>query len=350
MPFHSQAGVTMVKTKELSVDLREKIIEYRKAGNSYGNISARLDIPRATVQSIIKKFAEFGTVKTLPGRGRKQKVSVRNVRKLCREVNTNPRVVLADIAERLHAEGTLVSNRTIQRCLNKNGLNGYRPRRTPLHKPCHVSARLKFAKAHLDKEKVFWERVLWSDETKIELFGHNNTKKIWRKKGEAFLPKNTLPTVKHGGGSVMFWGCFSSSGTGNLIPIKGIMKSHDYINILDENLKTSAQSLGLGRRWVFQQDNDPKHKSKSSTTWLQKNKVAVLPWPSMSPDLNPIENLWQELKVKIRKRAPKNLQELTSVAREEWENISAETTANLVQNYKKRLLAVIKMKGHAIDY
>ena len=54
--FSSQAGVTMVKTKELSVDLREKIIEYRKAGNRYGNISARLDIPRATVQSIIKKL------------------------------------------------------------------------------------------------------------------------------------------------------------------------------------------------------------------------------------------------------------------------------------------------------
>ena len=74
MPFHSQAGATMVKTKEIIVDLREKIIEYRKVGNRYGNISERLYIPRA-VQSIIKKFAEFGTVKTLPGRGRKQKLS-----------------------------------------------------------------------------------------------------------------------------------------------------------------------------------------------------------------------------------------------------------------------------------
>ena len=76
------------------------------AGNCYGNVCARLDIPKATVQSIIKKFAEFETIKTLPGRGRKQRLSVRNVRRLCREVNANPRVVLADIAERLHAEGT----------------------------------------------------------------------------------------------------------------------------------------------------------------------------------------------------------------------------------------------------
>lgn len=209
---------------------------------------------------------------------------------------------------------------------------------------------MKFAKTHLDKEKGFWERVLWSDETKIELFGHNDVKKIWRKKGEAFQPKNTVPTVKHGGGSLMFWGCFSSSGTGNLVAIEGRMNSDDYITILDENLKTSAQRLGLGRRWVFQQDNDPKHKSKSTTTWLQRNKVTLLPWPSMSPDLNPIENLWQQLKVIIRKRAPKTLKELKLVAIEEWRNITPEITSNLVKNYNKRLLNVVKMKGHAIDY
>ena len=149
---------------------------------------------------------------------------------------------------------------------------------------------------------------------------------------------------------MMFWGCFSASGTGNFVAIEGTMKSADYITILDENLKTSAQSLGLGRQWVFQQDNDPKHTSNSTTTWLQEKKVTLLPWPSMSPDLNPIENLWQELKVRIKKRAPKNLQELKRVAIEEWSSIPPETTSNLVKNYRRRLLKVIKMKGHAIDY
>ena len=86
------------------------------------------------------------------------------------------------------------------------------------------------------------------------------------KKGEAFLPKNTVPTVKHGGGSLMFWGAFSSSGTGKLVAIKGIMKSEHYIRILDENLKVSAQNLGLGRCFIFQHDNDPKHRSKSVTS------------------------------------------------------------------------------------
>ncbi len=95
----------------------------------------------------------------------------------------------------------------------------------------------------------------------------------------------------------MFWGCFSSRGTGQLIAIRGIMKSEDYIKILDENLQLSVQNLDLSRQFTFQQDNDPKHTSKSVTVWLQKKKITVLPWLLKNPDWNPIENLWQELKV-----------------------------------------------------
>ena len=133
-----------------------------------------------------------------------------------------------------------VSKRTIQRCLNKNGLHSYRPRPTPLHKLCHITASLNFEKSHLDIEKGFWNRVLWSHEIKIEFFGHNNVKKIWRRKVEALLPKNFLPALKHRDCFMMFRGCFSSICTEILVAIEGIMKFNDHITILDENLKTSA--------------------------------------------------------------------------------------------------------------
>ena len=98
--------------------------------------------------------------------------------------------------------------------------------------------------------------------------------------------------------------------------IKGIMKSEHYIRILNENLKLSAQNLGLGRRFILQQNNDPKHRSKSATAMLQRWKNNVLPWPSMSPDLNPIKNLCRELKVRIRRRTSKTLHELEPIARD----------------------------------
>ena len=77
---------------------------------------------------------------------------------------------------------------------------------------------------------------------KSSFFGHNDVKETWCKKSEAFLPKNIVPTLKHGS-SMMFWGCFSSRGTGQFIAIRGVRKSEDYIKILDENLQLSVQNL-----------------------------------------------------------------------------------------------------------
>ena len=119
-----------------------------------------------------------------------------------------------------------------------------------------------------------------------QLSRHNDVQKIWRKKVVRFLPKNTVPTLKHGGGLMMFWGCFRSRGTGQLIAIREIIKYEDYIKILDEILQLSVQNLDLGQQFTFQLDNDPPHMSKSVTAWLQK-KITVL---------NSIENLWQNWK------------------------------------------------------
>ena len=243
-----------------------------------------------------------------------------------------------------------VSRSTIERVLHRGGLHARRPQKTPLLRKRHLKARLAFARGHMKEDPSFWSTILWSDETKLELFGHMDAEYVWRKKGEAYKPKNTVPTVKHGGGNIMLWGCFSSSGTGNLVKVQGIMKKEDYISILEKNVKESAERLQLINNWKFQQDNDPKHTAKIVKKWFRENNVDVLEWPSQSPDLNPIENLWRELKSRVMARKPTNLTQLEAFAKEEWANIPQTTCRKLVDTYKNRLEAVIKNKGYAIDY
>ena len=115
-------------------------------------------------------------------------------------------------------------------------------RKVPLLKNAHVQARLKFAKEHLDDPEEAWDKVMWSDVTKIELFGMNSTRRVWRKRNAEYNPKNTRPTVKHGGGNLMLWGCFSAKGTGRLHRIEGRMNGAMYREILANNLSESTEN------------------------------------------------------------------------------------------------------------
>ena len=148
----------------------------------------------------------------------------------------------------------------------------------------------------------------------------------------------------------MLWGCFSAKGTGRLHRIEGRMNGAMYREILGDNLLPSVRALKMGRGWVFQHDNDPKHTAKATKEWLKKKHIKVLEWPSQSPDLNPIKNLWRELKLRVAKRQPRNLKDLERICKEEWTKIPPKICANLLKNYNKRLTSVLANKGFSTKY
>ena len=163
--------------------------------------------------------------------------------------------------------GTKLSISTVKWVLYWHILKGRSARKKPLLQNRHKKARLRFATPQWDKDCTFWRNVLWSDGTKIELLGHNDHRYVLTKKGDACKLKNTIPAMKHRGGSSMLWGWFAPGGTDALHKINGIMRKENYVDIYWSNI--SRHQLKLGRKWVFQMDNDPKHTSKVLAKWLK---------------------------------------------------------------------------------
>ncbi len=173
---------------------------------------------------------------------------------------------------------------------------------------------------------------------------------IWRKNNTAFHKKNIIPIVKHGGVSVMVWGCFKASGPQRLAIIDGTMNSALYQKILKENVLTSVCDLKLKCTWVMQQDNDPKHTSKPTSEWLKINKIKNLELPCQSLDLNPIEMLWHDLKQSIHAWKPSNMAEFKKFWKEKWAKIPPQQRERLITSYHKCLIAVVAAKGCTTSY
>ncbi len=108
--------------------------------------------------------------------------------------------------------------------------------------------------------------------------------------------------------------------------------------------------MKIGRGRIFQHDNDPKHMAKATKEWLKKKYIKVLDLPCQSLDHNPIDNLWRELKVRVAKRQPRNLNDLERICKEEWDKIPPEMWKNMAANYKNPLTSVIASEGFATKY
>ena len=146
------------------------------------------------------------------------------------------------------------------------------------------------------------------------------------------------------------WGCFSASGSGRLHIIQGTMNFLAYQQILDQNLLPSVWELKLGRKWILQQDNDPKHSSKTTKKWLRRKRIRTLDWPSQSPDFNPIEMLGRDLKKLVDASCPSSLSQLTEFCEKEWAKICISRCERLVSGYRRLLVEVMAVKGRATSY
>ena len=144
---------------------------------------------------------------------------------------------------------------------------GFTTRCKPLVSLKNKKARLEFAKQHLKKPSQFWNNILWTDDTKINLYQSDGKRRVWRRKGTAHDPKYTTSSVKHGGGSIMAWACMAVNGTGALVFIDDVT-AEVFWAILSAHIQPNVSEL-IGRPFTVQMDNDPKHTAKATKEFFK---------------------------------------------------------------------------------
>ena len=339
------------KKKEYSFDLRETIIKHFLNGDSEHEIARKMLVPRNSVHYIIAKYKNTKCIANIIGRGRKRKTSIHLDRVIQRKIKVDRRKSASCVKAEVEAElGIAISEQTVRRRMHEVGLNGRVARKKPYVSKVNRGKRLEYARNYREKPLGYWDHVLWSDESKFNLFGSDGKVMVWRTSKEALDPICTVPTVKYGGGNVKCWGCMSSSGVGNLVFITGNMTGEMYRDILQKNLFESVKKLKLGKDWVMQHDNDPKHRAHIVTNWLDRENVERLKWPPFSPDLNPIEHIWDEVERRMKKERPKNETELKQALLRVWQGIGQDVTKKLVNSVPNRLNEVIRMNGYPTRY
>uniref|UniRef100_A0A8R1HZ05 HTH_Tnp_Tc3_2 domain-containing protein n=1 Tax=Caenorhabditis japonica TaxID=281687 RepID=A0A8R1HZ05_CAEJA len=254
----------MTKTKgkvNLTNNQRFAIARGREQGRTLRQLAEQFKVDRSTFGKFLKRWrAQNGK----PGKRRHSRASVTNHqtgRNIVRASRSNPRLSVPEVLDQVSPRGSPVaSGRTIRQRLIDAGMFGRRPVKKPYISDRNRAARVAWARAHLNWTQSQWERVLWSDESKSMLFGLDGISYAKRPVGTRFNPKYQTPTVKHSGGNVMVWSCFSCYGVGPLHRIRGNMNRFVYEHIL-QNVMLPFALASPRLRYSFQQDYDPKHTS-----------------------------------------------------------------------------------------
>lgn len=174
--------------------------------------------------------------------GRPRTFSDTEKRDILREVQKYPKKSAPNLAgEVANNTGKNVSVQTLRNVLYESKYYGRAARKKPFISEVNRKNRLDFAKKYIGKSREFWESVIFSDESKYNIFGSDGRQYVWRKPNTELKSQNVVSTVKHSGGSVLIWGCMAASGVGNLTFIEGHMTAIMYIDILRNNLIDSAE-------------------------------------------------------------------------------------------------------------
>jgi transposase len=322
-------------------------------GYTQVGVAQILNVSQSSVSRVFRRYGETDSFTRRPGQGPSRSTTARQDRFLrlqtlrdrtttARNLQNNPR--------RTHQ--VTISDQTVRNRLREHELRPRRAATRPRLTRQHRVNRLDFAREHLNWTAADWGTVLFTDESRFTLSTNDRRVRVYRRPRTRFIQDHISQLNAYGGGGAMAWGGINSHGRTDLHIVQhGTLNSEGYImDILQEYVISFAPFIG--DNFILMHDNASPHTARIVTRFLQDTGIAVMDWPARSPDLNPMEHMWDALGRAVRGRliSPETLQQLSEALIEEWTAIPEQYVQNSILSMNRRCRAVIKGRGGNTRY
>lgn len=320
------------------------------AGLRHHDVANRLGVTRVTIARLVRRYRTRGSADDLPRSGRPRVTTPEQDRHI-RTSHLRDRFLPATRTAAVTPGRTnnRISAQTVRNRLSERGLRPYRPYTGPMLTRRHRQVRTDWTRQHARWTQLQWYSVLFTDEPRFCLRRGDGRERVYRRRGERYADACVRQVDRYGGGSVMVWGGITFQNRTELVIVDGNLNSQRYC---DEILAPVVVPFFNANRRIslLQQDNARCHTARITTDFLAEEHIEVLPWPALSPDLSPIEHLWDALDRRVRLRQPATLRQLTAILREEWNNIDQVEIQTLIRSMRRRCIATRDANGGHTRY
>lgn len=315
-------------------------------GDSVSAVSRIMNCSRHTIIQLRDRFAQTGNVADRSRSGR-PRVTTARIDRYIELTHLRRRFETATVTARRLG----ISRDTVLRRLRQCN-RPVRPRRPyvgPILTRRHRAARLNWAQLHLRWRRAQWNEIVFTDESRFHVSHNDGRVRVYRRRNERFADACVVQNNRFGGGSLMIWGGIQGNRKTDLVFVQGNLNAQGYINQVLRPV--AVPFINANGPATLMHDNARPHTAILTQQYLNVNRINVLPWPAMSPDLNPIEHIWDFLGRRVRSGYDiNNLNDLRNALQLEWNRLPANVIQRYVNSMRSRILQVLRKNGGHTRY